>query len=151
MLGQEVASAFTDKCVHMLCINYCIIHHTCFCKYSTYNCNFLMVWFPYTFLSREFWKVPKKQGSSLPVLISLCLSSFPCSFPLPGIEEDQPSSSSHQSRVCGQAPAAPHVCVMLWSPTTSHSSTTAATYQILLSPTVAFHCHQRGECTNVGV
>lgn len=104
-----------------------------------------MVCFPYTFLIREFWKVPKKQGNSLPVLFFSC-----CLYPL---LINLGCSKTTQALTCPRA-----VCVveapapiMFVSLLDSHptSTTTAATYQILVSPAVAFHCHQRGECTDV--
>lgn len=102
-----------------------------------------MVCFPYPFLIREVWKVPKKQGNSLPVLYfhTVCLP-FSLILPLAWDAAGPPCSELPWSRVYGEAPA-PRVCARPTSgPPPRHHAATAAPCQIL-----ALRCCQCREGT----
>lgn len=60
-----------------------------------------MLCFPYTFLIREIWKVPKKQGNSLPVLYfdSVCFP-FSLIIPLAGMGHDLSALVCQDQWVC---------------------------------------------------
>lgn len=107
-----------------------------------------MVCFPSTFLIREFWKVPKKQGNSLPVLYFhiVCLLSW--ILPLTWGVAKPPCSGLRRAVVCGGDTSPPSCAHPTWGspPSLAHH----CCHLPLVHPAVDLHCCQHRECAVPG-